>query len=374
MALVTLRFLSGESLGKFRVEPSDSVETLQVLGNAKLPVGQCIKSLLLNDQEVSGPLEALKLEEEPVFLAVVAENEPETYFVHDNGGRPFKVKVLRSSDASPGKVWVYPMIEGSQADIQFEMGSEHSEEDQGDGQEEAEEASEAEEAAEPEDATAAEAAPAAAAQGAPAPAGGEGGGQPAEESSEEEPPIKYEDKTVLEEAVERIFVGTSPEHGKGFNGNSLLLKKSKNQYIFVGDSIFSFESEAEICKFSSPVGNNDVPYPWAADVDGRCYLVIENTVLSAVPEGDPYEYFYGDDFEKRVDWKLLWNNQPTGAPFDAAEQYQRMMGSKGKKDPSSENLPERLRLCASGHWARGRLCCAPGRRDCGKGRERGGLC
>jgi len=137
---------------------------------------------------------------------------------------------------------------------------------------------------------------------------------------------------VLEEAVERIFVGTSPEHGKGFNGNSLLLKKSKNQYIFVGDSIFSFESEAEICKFSSPVGNNDVPYPWAADVDGRCYLVIENTVLSAVPEGDPYEYFYGDDFEKRVDWKLLWNNQPTGAPFDAAEQYQRMMGSKGKKE------------------------------------------
>ena len=45
------------------------------------------------------------------------------------------------------------------------------------------------------------------------------------------------------------------------------------------------------------------------------------------------EYFYGDDFEKRVDWKLLWNNQPTGAPFDAAEQYQRMMGSKGKKEP-----------------------------------------
>ena len=27
--------------------------------------------------------------------------------VHDNGGRPFKVKVLRKGEAAPGKVWVY---------------------------------------------------------------------------------------------------------------------------------------------------------------------------------------------------------------------------------------------------------------------------
>ena len=78
-----------------------------------------------------------------------------------------------------------------------------------------------------------------------------------------------------------------------FDGNSLLLKKSKNQYIFVGGNIFSFESEAEISRYSSPVGNSDVPYPFAVDTEGRNYLLINNVVLNTVPEGkDPYEHFY----------------------------------------------------------------------------------
>ena len=89
-----------------------------------------------------------------------------------------------------------------------------------------------------------------------------------------------------------LFSGCPTKNGLPRKGSPFFPRVTEQlRYIFVGDSIFSFESEAEICKFSSPVGNNDVPYPWAADVDGRCYLVIENTVLSAVPEGDPYDAF-----------------------------------------------------------------------------------
>ncbi|CAJ1418609.1 unnamed protein product [Effrenium voratum] len=251
MALINVRFISGESLGKFRLEPSDSVETLRALGESKLALDQCIQSLLLKEEVVTGRLEALNLEEEPVFVAVLGERRPETYLVHDNGGRPFKVKVLRKGEAAPGKVWVYML-----------------------------------------------------------------------KSSEEE--LKYEDSPILEETVERIFVGTSPKHGKVFDGNSLLLKKSKNQYIFVGGNIFSFESEAEISRYSSPVGNSDVPYPFAVDTEGRNYLLINNVVLNTVPEGkDPYEHFYFSVRCQKIDWQLQWKDRAMSFPTDAAETYHR---------------------------------------------------
>lgn len=53
--------------------------------------------------------------------------------------------------------------------------------------------------------------------------------------------------------------------------------------------------------FVSPVGNNDVPYPYAVDREGRVYLLIDNVVLTdaaavapfILSDGsDPYSYYY----------------------------------------------------------------------------------
>jgi hypothetical protein len=85
-----------------------------------------------------------------------------------------------------------------------------------------------------------------------------------------------------------------------FTGSSILLKQAKNTYIHIGIEIFSFKTNSEIIKFVSPVGNSDVPYPYAIDKDKNAYLMIENTVISNTKllelflkkYGEPYEYFY----------------------------------------------------------------------------------
>ena len=50
---------------------------------------------------------------------------------------------------------------------------------------------------------------------------------------------------------------------------------------------------AKIIKFVSPVGNNDVPYPYAVDQNNYYYLLIENVVIKKVTNiHDPYIDFY----------------------------------------------------------------------------------
>ena len=56
-------------------------------------------------------------------------------------------------------------------------------------------------------------------------------------------------------------------------------------------------SKSEIKKFISPVGNNDVPYPYAVDVDGNYYLMIEDVIIDKITnikkyDNDPYEFYY----------------------------------------------------------------------------------
>jgi len=106
-----------------------------------------------------------------------------------------------------------------------------------------------------------------------------------------------------------IFIGESPKnkmttfscgHGPDFIGNSILIELDTNKYEFIGSSIFSFSTLTKIIDFISPVGNNDVPYPYAVDVDGNIYLMIENVVLKNHPQlsellkvyDDPYSYYY----------------------------------------------------------------------------------
>lgn len=116
-------------------------------------------------------------------------------------------------------------------------------------------------------------------------------------------------KKLLTFDAKKVFIGESPKnkmttfsggHGPKFVGNSILLKLCDNKYEFIGNSVFSFTTHSEIISFISPVGNNDVPYPYAIDKDGNIYLMIENVVLKYNKNlnklikkyDDPYLYYY----------------------------------------------------------------------------------
>lgn len=100
-----------------------------------------------------------------------------------------------------------------------------------------------------------------------------------------------------------VFIGKSPlnemtrysgGHGSEFDGNSILLKMSPTKYIFIGESIKSFKTKKEIMKYVSPVGNNDVPYPYGIDEDGLYYLITEGSTVKVPKEkkDDPYDFYY----------------------------------------------------------------------------------
>lgn len=103
--------------------------------------------------------------------------------------------------------------------------------------------------------------------------------------------------------VDKVWVGKSPltkmtafsgGHGPKFDGNSLLLELPSGDCVYVGESVDQFRPLAPIVKYVSEVGNNDVPYPFALDRDGRYYLMTEGVILTDVPKGteDIYEWYY----------------------------------------------------------------------------------
>ena len=86
----------------------------------------------------------------------------------------------------------------------------------------------------------------------------------------------------------KIFIGTSEKnemtefgggYGENFDGNTILLHMGKRNYILISESIFIFRSKNPIITFSSPVGNNDVPYPFAIDDKDYIYLLLACIIL-----------------------------------------------------------------------------------------------
>jgi len=106
--------------------------------------------------------------------------------------------------------------------------------------------------------------------------------------------------------TKKVFIGNSPWnritefsgcHGDEFDGNSILLNKENWNYVFIGNKIKEFEALSEIIEYVSPVGNSDVPYPYAIDVNGNYYLMIESVILIKYRNiennyDDCYRYYY----------------------------------------------------------------------------------
>ena len=115
--------------------------------------------------------------------------------------------------------------------------------------------------------------------------------------------------------VTQFFVGEDPEHGH--TGNSILFRsdceKGRNWYIFVGKEVYQFETAEEIRAYLSPMGNSDVPYPYAT-TDTRTYLMIEDvyiensdlarrapTSAEYTGEKEPYGQYYGHTLNNNDD-------------------------------------------------------------------------
>lgn len=114
---------------------------------------------------------------------------------------------------------------------------------------------------------------------------------------------------VLDITPQQIFIGKSIKnkmtefsggYGDEFDGNSILLKVNDTTSIYVGEKIMLFHTLNPIVSYHSPVGNNDVPYPWAVDSENNHYLIIEEVIVKSSPvleqyfanEKEPYSYYY----------------------------------------------------------------------------------
>jgi hypothetical protein len=122
----------------------------------------------------------------------------------------------------------------------------------------------------------------------------------------------YDELVLQLNDVKMIFVGKSPlndgtafsgGYGPRFTGSSILIELF-DRYMFIGDKIYTFSPLSKIVEFCSPVGNNDVPYPYAVDEENNVYLFCENTILFGVgkindPSYDPYPDFYEEKYLSR---------------------------------------------------------------------------
>lgn len=98
-----------------------------------------------------------------------------------------------------------------------------------------------------------------------------------------------------------LMIGIDNEYK--FNGNSVLIRLKQNKYLFIGSNIYELTTNDKILKYFSPVGNSDVPYPYAVGenytyllIEGNC---IDNRYLKSFAPKDknfvPYTYYYGWD-------------------------------------------------------------------------------
>lgn len=107
---------------------------------------------------------------------------------------------------------------------------------------------------------------------------------------------------LFEQPYKKLYIGDKPKWQEplnwysDFKGNSILVKMSKTNYMFIGHEIYEFETkdDDEILEFWSEVGNSDVPYPFAVGTN-YVYFFLDH---EAIPKDyfsldkDMYEQYY----------------------------------------------------------------------------------
>ena len=112
-------------------------------------------------------------------------------------------------------------------------------------------------------------------------------------------------------SFEQVWIGKSPRkteyyntYGPKFEGNTILFHIGNRKYMYVGESVKLFQTQSPIVHYVSPVGNNDVPYPYAVDDTGVYYLLSLGTGLKIKSKmmmeyDNPYELYYEEQEKKK---------------------------------------------------------------------------
>jgi hypothetical protein len=165
---------------------------------------------------------------------------------------------------------------------------------------------------------------------------------------------RYSRNSCFKFNAKQVMIGESPlnamtrfsgGHGPKFRGNSILLEETeKEAWVWIGDSILRFKPFAPIVEFISPVGNNDVPYPWARDEDGNTYLFTEDVILSPEckwEDNDPYRYYY-DHQLMTTDLGVIPPDEPLYPPVRGITKWK----------VGEDQYTLRCAVCAGQNWDR----------------------
>ncbi len=127
------------------------------------------------------------------------------------------------------------------------------------------------------------------------------------QQSDATPDYYYKDKEILSTSYLKVFIGDNDLKDKhyakkgDFPGNSILIKVSPKKYIYVGDQIYSFTTDDTITSYYSPLGNNQVPYPYAVG-EKSVYFMLDRMAVP-VSDIDLKEDGYGQYYMKAGELK-----------------------------------------------------------------------
>lgn len=119
---------------------------------------------------------------------------------------------------------------------------------------------------------------------------------------------------IFETPFSKIFIGDNDLRDKSyankgqFPGNSILLEIDQGKYIYIGDTIYSFETRnnEKITKYYSPVGNSQVPYPYAVGENNTYFMLDKKSLPNSFLDlkKDAYGQFYGHTVEDSAKQKI----------------------------------------------------------------------
>lgn len=95
---------------------------------------------------------------------------------------------------------------------------------------------------------------------------------------------KYNTVPILTYKYDDIFIGDHNDNIKDWGhkslGNNILVGLGHNIYVNIGGyDICVFKSLAKITHYFSPIGNNDVPYPYFVDTLGNFYCISSDIII-----------------------------------------------------------------------------------------------
>jgi hypothetical protein len=122
-------------------------------------------------------------------------------------------------------------------------------------------------------------------------------------------------KKILDLKYKKIFIGDNMLKFSGYaaktryKGNTILLEISPNEYVYIGNQIKAFETKLDdiIKRYVSPIGNSDVPYPYAIG-ENFTYLMLENKYIPnefVDLTKDVYAQYYGFDKKNISNKKII---------------------------------------------------------------------